>query len=83
MKNNIQKLRKKIKYRCTHTALKETDILYKKYILSKINKFHINDLEDILNLFKYFSDNKILLFLCRKKIPPKKYLYIFKKLIHD
>tara|TARA_B100000029_G_C17420293_1_gene904054 strand:- start:125 stop:376 length:252 start_codon:yes stop_codon:yes gene_type:complete len=77
----INKLRKRILYRCSYTGTKETDILYKKLILSKINHFLHNELIDLSTLFNEYSDPEILLFLTKKQKINKKFKNLLKKII--
>ena len=41
---NIKKLKKKIIYRCLYTGTKETDLLYQKLIVNKLNTLSHNEL---------------------------------------
>tara|TARA_Y100000590_G_scaffold174663_2_gene199671 strand:+ start:1045 stop:1293 length:249 start_codon:yes stop_codon:yes gene_type:complete len=81
MKNNINYLKKQIIYRCTHSGTKETDFLYEKFIISKINKLNKKDLESIIEIFDNFSDPQIHKILVNKKCVDKKYEKIFNKLV--
>ena len=81
MDENIINLKKQIVYRCSHTGTKETDILFNKLIINKIDKLNIYDLINLSNLFKDFSDMEILLILKKKKLPNLKYKKLFIKLI--
>ena len=77
---NIKKLKKKIIYRCTYTGTKETDLLYKKLIVNKIDTLAPNELYQLSNLFNEVSDTDIFLILTNNKNPNSKYTNLFKKL---
>ena len=80
---DIKKIKKQIIYRCFYTGTKETDLLYKKILLNKIDILKSSDLKLLLDLFNDFSDNEIFKFLIKKESPPIKYKNIFKKIIND
>ena len=77
---NIKKLKKQIIYRCSYTGTKETDLLYKKLIVNKIDTLAPNELYQLSNLFNKVSDIDIFLILTNKKNPNSKYANLFKKL---
>ena len=77
---NIKKLKKQIIYRCSYTGTKETDLLYQKLIVNKIDKLSSNELYQLSNLFKEISDTDIFSILTNKKNPNIKYTNLFKKL---
>jgi len=77
---NIKKLKKQIIYRCSYTGTKETDLLYKKLIVNKIDTLAPNELYQLSNLFNKVSDIDIFLILTNKKNPNSKYINLFKKL---
>ena len=79
-KLNINLLKKQINYRCTYTGIKETDIIYKKLIKSKINKLSYSELLLLSEIFKKMSDSEILLTLTQKIKPIRIYEDLFKKL---
>ena len=83
MEKNINTLKKQIIYRCSYTGTKETDILFKKKILIKLNQLNLSELQDLSNLFKTISDYEISLILTRKILPQKKYEILFNILIDD
>ena len=83
MKLDIINLKKQIIYRCSYSGTKETDYLYKKAILQKLDNFTHSDLYQISNLFKSLSDPEIFSILSGYKNPPTKYKKLFKKLIHE
>ena len=77
---NIKKLKKQIIYRCSYTGTKETDLLYKKLIVNKIDTLAPNELYQLSTLFNEFSDTDIFLILTNKIYSNKKYTNLFKKL---
>ena len=77
---NIKKLKKQIIYRCSYTGTKETDLLYQKLIVNKIDTFEPNELNQLSNLFKEVSDTDIFLILNNKKNSNSKYTNLFKKI---
>ena len=83
MDENIINLKKQIVYRCSHTGTKETDILFKKFFIKKIDFFDINELELIISMFDNFTDLEILMFLTKNNNPPNKYRKLLKKLINE
>ena len=82
MKKDVKFLKKQVIYRCSYTGIKETDLLYRKILLKKIDDFTYTDLNQILNLFKNFSDPEIYTILTGKKNPPIKLKKLFKKLMN-
>ena len=82
MKQDINYLKKQISFRCSYTGTKETDLLYKRIFLEKIEVFTFSDLKQISNLFLILSDFEIFKILTSKKPPPKKFEKIFKKLLN-
>ena len=83
IKLDINKLKKKIIYKCSYSGTRETDLLYKKKFIKNIDNFKSTDLNQILNLFTNFSDQEIFNFLIGKKNPPKKHKKLFQKLLDD
>ena len=81
-KKDVKFLKKQVIYRCSYTGIKETDLLYKKIFLKKIDNFTYTDLSQILNIFKNFSDPEMFVILTGKKNPPIKLKKIFKKLMN-
>ena len=77
---NIKKLKKKIIYRCSYTGIKETDLMYQKLIVNKIDTLSHNELYQLSTLFNEVFDTDIFLILTNKKNPDKKYTNLFKKL---
>ena len=83
MKNKLSFLKKQIIYRCLYSGTKETDILYKELILSKINNFDIFELKLISEFLQEYSDPQNYLFLTKKKSPKKKYKNLFIKILKN
>ena len=77
---NIKKLKKQIIYRCSYTGTRETDLLYQKLIVNKIETLSHNELYLLSTLFKEVSDTDIFLILTNKKNPNNKYINLFKKI---
>ena len=78
---NIEILKKQILYRSSYTGTKETDLLYKKFIVNKINNFTHKELVQLSSLFNEISDADILLILTKKIKPHPNYKYLFNKLM--
>ena len=77
---NIKKLKKQIIYRCSYTGTKETDLLYQKLIVNKIDILSHNELYQLSTLFNEVSDTDIFLILTNKINLNNKYTNLFKKL---
>ena len=60
---NIKRLKKQIIYRCLYTGTKETDLLYQKLIVNKIDTLTPIELYQLSNLFNEVSDADIFLIL--------------------
>ena len=54
MKNDLKYLKKQIFYKCSHSGIKETDLLYQKVFLDNLNDFYHNELLLILDLFNEY-----------------------------
>ena len=76
----IKKLKKQIIYRCSYSGTKETDLLYQKLIVNKIDSLSNKELYQLSILFNEVSDTDIFLILTNKKNPDNKYTNLFKKL---
>ena len=77
---NIKKLKKQIIYRCSYTGTKESDLLYQKLIVNKIDTLSHKELYKLSTLFNEVSDTDIFLILINKTNPNNKYTNLFKKL---
>ena len=82
MKEDINNLKKHIIYRCSYTGTRETDFLYKRIFLQRLDYFTYSDLNQISNLFQNLSDPEIFTIITGKKNPPKKHKKLFKKLMN-
>ena len=80
---SFNSLKKTIKYRVSYSGTKETDILYKRYLINKLDKFTEKDLEDIKSIFNQFSDNEIYDFLTSKVAIPLEFNEIFNKILNE
>ena len=80
---NINYLEKILKYRLSYSGTKETDILYKKLILGKLNNFKNEELNLLISLFKEHSDDDIFGFLTNKDEPPMKFKNLISKIIYE
>ena len=63
MKINKSYLKKEILYRCSYSGTKETDILYDKLIVKKIDIFSFKELKLLKDLFHTHSYDEIHLIL--------------------
>ena len=77
---NIKNIKKQIIYRCSYTGTKETDLLYQKLIVNKIDSLSNKELCQLSILFNEVSDTDIFLILTNKINPNNKYTNLFKKL---
>ena len=80
---SFNSLKKTIKYRVSYSGTKETDILYKRYLINQLDKFSEKDLEDIKSIFNQFSDNEIYDFLTSKAAIPLEFKEIFNKILNE
>ena len=80
---NINYIEKILKYRLSYSGTKETDILYKKLILGKLNNFQNEELHLLISLFDEYSDNDIFGFLTNKDEPPMKFKKLISKIIYE
>ena len=83
MKTNTKYLKKQIIYKCLHSGTKETDILYKKLILGKLNNFQNEELNLLISLFNEHSDDDIFSFLTNKDNPPIKFKSLISKILYE
>lgn len=83
MNNDINNLKKIITYRISYSGTKETDILYKKLILNKLDFFDFKELTLLSNLFNEISDTDIFNILTNKLEKPIKYEAIINKIINE
>ena len=80
---NINYLEKILKYRLSYSGTKETDILYKKLILGKLNNFQNEELNLLISLFDEYSDDDIFGFLTNKDAPPIKFKSLISKILYE
>ena len=80
---NMNFLEKILKYRLSYSGTKETDILYKKLILCKLNNFKNKELNLLISLFNEHSDDDIFGFLTNKDEPPMKFKDLISKIIYE
>ena len=80
---NINYIEKILKYRLSYSGTKETDILYKKLILGKLNNFQNEELNLLISLFDEYSDDEIFGFLTNKDEPPMKFKKLISKIIYE
>ena len=80
---NINYIEKILKYRLSYSGTKETDILYKKLILGKLNNFQNEELNLLISLFDEYSDDEIFGFLTNKDEPPMKFKDLISKIIYE
>ena len=80
---SFNSLKKTIKYRVSYSGTKETDILYKRYLINQLDKFTEKDLEDIKSIFNQFSDNEFYDFLTSKATIPLEFKEIFNKILNE
>ena len=75
-------LKKIIKYRLTYSGTKETDILYKKMILDKLETFDNLELLLLSEMFNEISDIDIFNVLTNKSDNCSKYKDLIDKIIN-
>ena len=78
MKLNL--LKKIIKYRSSYSGTKETDIMYEKYFIRNLEKFNKNELNLLLSVFDYYSDDLIFQILTKKIKPDNKFKRLFDRI---
>ena len=82
MHGEKEKLEKIIKYRLSYSGMKETDILYKRLILDKLQYLNENELKLLSNLFTEVSDVRIFNMLTSKEVLIEKYENLIKKILN-
>ena len=83
MNDEITNLKKIIRYRSLYSGTKETDIIYKRIIINKLDHLNKEELLLLSNLFNEISDNVIFSFLTKKSQPSIKYQDLINKLINE
>ena len=76
-------LKKVVKYRLSYSGTKETDIIYKKLILDKLDKLDENELLLLSILFNDISDIDIFNILTKKAKIPSKYHNLINKFLDE
>jgi succinate dehydrogenase flavin-adding protein (antitoxin of CptAB toxin-antitoxin module) len=83
MNDEITNLKKIIRYRSLYSGTKETDIIYKRIIIDKLDNLNREELLLLSSLFNEISDNVIFNFLTKKSKPSIKYQDLINKLINE
>ena len=83
MNDEITNLKKIIRYRSLYSGTKETDIIYKRIIIDKLDNLNKKELLLLSSLFNEISDNVIFNFLTKKSKPSIKYQDLINKLINE
>ena len=81
MKKKIINLKKLIKYRLSYTGIKETDILYQRIILTKLDTLNYNEILLLSGMLLDLSDIEIFNILTFKSKKPLKYRDLLDKFI--
>jgi succinate dehydrogenase flavin-adding protein (antitoxin of CptAB toxin-antitoxin module) len=80
MNDEITNLKKIIRYRSLYSGTKETDIIYKRIIIDKLENLNKEELLLLSSLFNEISDNVIFNLLIKKSKPSIKYQDLINKL---
>ena len=83
MNNEITNLKKIIRYRSLYSGTKETDFIYKRLIIDKLNSLNETELLLLSSLFNEISDNVIFNLLTKQSKPSTKYQDLINKLINE
>ena len=83
MNDEITNLKKIIRYRSLYSGTKETDFIYKRIIIDKLDNLNKEELLLLSSLFNEISDNVIFNFLTKKSQPSIKYQDLINKLINE
>jgi len=83
MDDEIINLKKTIKYRSLYSGTKETDFIYNRLIINKLDDLSKKELILLLSLFNEITDNKIFKLLTKKSKPSIKYQNLINKLINE
>jgi len=76
----LNSLKKIIKYRSSYSGTKETDIMYERYFIRNLEKFNKNELNLLVSVFDYYSDNLIFQILTKKIKPDNKFKSLFDRI---
>ena len=82
---NIEKniLKKIIKYRLLYSGMKETDIIYQKQILNKLEILNEDELKLLCDLFNEISDANIFNMIINKSFRPNKFKNLIDKILNE
>jgi len=83
MNNEIINLKKIIRYRTLYSGTKETDFIYNRIIINKLDHLTKKELLLLSSLFVEISDNDIFNLLTKQSKPPIKYKDLINKLINE
>ena len=76
----LNSLKKIIKYRSSYSGTKETDIMYERYFIRNLEKFNKNELNLLISVFDYYSDDLIFQILTKKIKPDNKFKSLFDRI---
>ena len=76
----LNSLKKIIKYRSSYSGTKETDIMYERYFIRNLEKYNKNELNLLISVFDYYSDDLIFQILTKKIKPNNKFKSLFDKI---
>lgn len=76
----LNSLKKIIKYRSSYSGTKETDIMYERYFIRNLEKFTKKELNLLLSVFDYYSDDLIFQILTKKIKPNNKFKSLFDRI---
>ena len=76
----LNSLKKIIKYRSSYSGTKETDIMYERYFIRNLEKFNKNELNLLISVFEYYSDDLIFQILTKKIKPDNKFKSLFDRI---
>ena len=76
----LNSLKKIIKYRSSYSGTKETDIIYERYFIRNLEKFTKNELNLLVSVFDYYSDDLIFQILTKKIKPDNKFKSLFDRI---
>ena len=76
----LNSLKKIIKYRSSYSGTKETDIMYERYFIRNLEKFNKNELNLLVSVFDYYSDDLIFQILTKKIKPDNQFKSLFDKI---
>ena len=76
----LNSLKKIIRYRSSYSGTKETDIMYERYFIRNLEKFNKNELNLLVSVFDYYSDDLIFQILTKKIKPDNKFKSLFDRI---